>query len=195
MRIVYCADFIYPNDIGGSARYAYDLLRGLVLIGVEVFLITRARSNKELAAGTERLGALVGNNRYFEIGGPWQLIRFSRMVSDQDIIVAHHPVLGLALSVLCPYNHVYYFFHGPYHEEFRSATGIGRRSIRYQMKKIAQLLVLLRSKVIFVLSEFMKSQVESLGIKKTTEVIGPVLDRSKFNSRSSWSTSHKSGKK
>ncbi len=152
--VLVVADFLYPNYMGGSGRLVHSFLRGLEANGLPFTVVTRPSAGVYGATGEldpdyERWKAA---GKVIE-AGPFSpklwgaLLRCSR----ETVLNVHHPVLGLFFTLFAPRKRLAYFFHGPWHEEYKAAGGGG---LAYRIKKAIQVWLLHKADRIMVLSDF-----------------------------------------
>jgi hypothetical protein len=146
MKYIIVSDFVYPRYTGGSARYAYNLVKGMVNGGKnEVVLVSRKPFGTYQLQDEDLLyNNLCIQEKAYEVSlSFWELRKVLARIDRKDLINVHHPVLGSVISFLRPFNEMVYFFHGPYHEEYYQATG--KRGAGYLMRYILQKLILMRA--------------------------------------------------
>lgn len=179
-KVVVVADFVYPNYLGGSARYVYDLLKGFTYHKVDFLLITRMK--RGIFALHDLTDCyyefLKNNNQVVEISSIGDVFKALKKINQDDTLHIHHPVLGLFFAFFSKVGIYTYFFQGPYHKEYRA---VNNSKVGFCLRYGLQKLMLLRANKVFVLSEYMKCKV--LEISKAIPVIqmDPIFDYEKFS--------------
>ncbi|QOG12075.1 glycosyltransferase family 4 protein [Arcobacter sp. FWKO B] len=178
-KIVVVADFVYPNYTGGSARYVYDMIKGFDYNNINFLLITR-RKHGVFSLENEQdkyYTKLKNKNKVIEISGVGDIYNSFKYINKDDILNIHHPILGVFYSFFKHTKVNTYFFHGPFHEEYKSTCN---KKIGFFIRFILQKVVLIKADKILVLSDFMKDKV--LHIHKKAEIfkVGPIFDSEKF---------------
>ena len=179
--LIIVADFLFPNYTGGGARIIHSFLKGLDSAAIDFKVITRPGagiygSTSVMDADFEKW-SLAG--RIIE-APPFSLKLLSalRLFSRETVLNIHHPVLGMFFSFLAPRKHIVYFFHGPWHEEYKVAGG-GR--IGYWIKKRIQIHLLKRADKIVVLSRYFGDiAAELAGNKNKVRVLPPIIEARAF---------------
>ena len=176
-KIVIVADFVYPNYTGGSARYVYDMIKGFYENDIDFLLITRKkRGIFAIEENDKFFEKLKKENKVLEISSLKDIFISFKIINKYDILNIHHPVLGIIYSFLT--NKKIYFFHGPFHKEYKR---VSNNKFLYLLKYLLQKIVLLRASKVLVLSNFMKKEVEELVSNKEIIIIGPIFDMKKFS--------------
>lgn len=162
--ILILADFLYPEVVGGSARFASDINDSLVDAGHHIVVISRN------PAGDYSLGA-----HEFERYEVVRISDFKKVISlirsnHWDCVISHHFLLGL-LSWLVPSRTVKkYFFQGPcYQEHYAKGGGYIGTAVRYVLESIT----VFHQNEIFVLSDYMKQKLP-FWAKPKTKIVGPL---------------------
>jgi len=175
-KVVIIADFVYPNYIGGSARYVYDLIKGFEYNKIDYLLITRKKSGVfALKEKDQFFNAIKENNKVIETSSLKDILNSYKLIKKNDILNIHHPILGFFYSFLK--NKKIYFFHGPLHKEYKEVL---KNKLGYIVRYIIQKFVLKRSNKVLVLSNYMRSEVNEITKDIDVCVIGPIFDSNKF---------------
>jgi glycosyltransferase involved in cell wall biosynthesis len=178
-KIIIVADFIYPNFLGGSARYVYDMIKGFDFNNVDFLLITR-KKHGVFALENEQdkfYEKLKQDGRVIEISGIKDIFSSFKYINKEDILNIHHPILGIFYSLFSKSKKNTYFFHGPLHEEYKSMSG---SKFGFYIRYLFQKIVLMNSSKVFVLSDFMQNKVLDIYSKSNIIKIGPIFDSDKF---------------
>lgn len=178
-KIIIIADFVYPNFLGGSARYVYDLIKGFDYNNIDFLLITRKKHGVFALKNEEDkfYEKIKNENKVIEISSVVDIFNSFKYINKEDILNIHHPILGIFYSLFKTTKLNTYFFHGPFHEEFRAASGT---NIGFYIRYILQKIVLKKASKILVLSDFMKNKVIDVSINSKIYKVGPIFDSEKF---------------
>lgn len=163
MRILTFTDFMFPEYLGGSARFATDLMDALAFDGHEVAAITRPSR-----------GVYAGNPIRRNQKSVFKLLFF---VFRSDLIFSHHPVFACLVALFFPQKLVY-FFHGPFAEEYKSKKG--KHALGFYIRFLLERFVLWRCKKVIVVSEYMAQKISRF--RKKVVDLGPIQ---RFNDGSS----------
>ena len=178
MRVVVVADFSYPNFLGGSARYVYDLVKGFEQNNIDYLLITRKHKGEySLEEDDSFYNQVSSQGKVFEIEGVASYIKSFFLLKKSDLILSHHPALGFLFALIFSSKRITYFFHGPYHQEFKARS---KSILGFKIRKFLQSFVLKRSKQIFVLSKFMQNEVLKIFSSANIKIIPAIVDVAKF---------------
>ena len=91
MRVVVVADFSYPNFLGGSARYVYDLVKGFEQNNIDYLLITRKHKGEySLEEDDSFYNQVSSQGKVFEIEGVASYIKSFFLLKKSDLILSHH---------------------------------------------------------------------------------------------------------
>jgi glycosyltransferase involved in cell wall biosynthesis len=163
-KILVLADFLYPEIVGGSARFASDFNNSLVDTDHEIVVVTRDPSGDYLLAKH--------NFEDYEVVRMDSVLRVYSLIRSKewDCIISHHFLLGL-LTWLAP-NVISkkYFFHGPCYQEHRARGGAWFGTV---IRYLLEYFVLLRQHEIYTLSEYMRSKLPKF-LKPRARVVGPL---------------------
>ena len=178
MKVVVVADFCYPNYIGGSARYVYDLVRGFEENKIDFLLITRKQGGEySLEEQDVFYQRIREQGKVHEVKGLVSYLESISLVGSKDLIMPHHPILGFLFALLFSKKRISYFFHGPLHDEFkaRSNSWLG-----FKVRFFLQSFSLRRAGKIFVLSSFMAKEVLLISSQAKVTVVPAIVDVDKF---------------
>lgn len=181
-KIVVVTDFMYPNYVGGSSRYAHDFVKGLHDHHTDFLVITRKKSGvfgmMEVDDDFYRL--LRTERKVIEVSlSPYSLFSTLHHIGRDDVLNIHHPVLGLFYLAFTWPRKITCTFHGPWHEEYRARGG---NRFGAFLRRRLQALLLRRSEIVFVLSNYMRDKVSSIAENLNIKVVGPMVDFEKFKS-------------
>lgn len=155
LQILTFTDFLFPNYLGGSARFASDLNDALVLNGHSVSEVSRPASGAYSGSPSKRtMQALKQKFSVF-----WRY----------DYVFSHHPVFAIVPALLFSYKFVY-FYHGPFAEEYLLKKS--KRTAGYYARKWLERFILARCKTIIVVSKYMADKIEIFQDK--TVNLGPI---------------------
>ncbi len=168
-KIVVIADFIYPNFLGGSARYVYDMIKGFDYNNIDFLLITRKKYGVFALENEHDMffDKIIKDGKVIEIAGLFNSFKY---IKKDDILNIHHPILGI-------FKVNTYFFHGPLHDEYKAMKD---SKIGFFIRYILQKIVLMNTSKVLVLSDFMKNKVLDIYSKSKVYKIGPIFDAKKF---------------
>src|SRR3989338_11652600 len=179
-KIIVVTDFIYPNYVGGSSRYAYDLVKGFYLNRIDFLVITRKKSGIFGTRGIDDdfYDRLRKEYKVIEVSlNPYSLFSTLNHIGRDDVLNIHHPVLGLFYLVFTRPRKITFTFQGPWHEEY---LAMGGNRFGAFLRKRLQALLLGRSAIVFVLSNYMRNKATSLAKNINIKVVGPIVDFEKF---------------
>lgn len=163
-KVLVLADFLFPEVLGGSARFASDLNDCLAEYA-EIEVITR--KSKGVYAGNE----IVERSYIVNDFGFFRLIRYIlKGCVKPDLVISHHYLLGLFSLFFGLNARKVYFFHGPVGDE-ESAKG-GSKMLS-SVKRVLQYIVLSGQGTIYCLSEYMAARVPKKFQDKLV-VVGPL---------------------
>ena len=157
------ADFLFPDVLGGSARFASELNDSLCYLS-NVEVITRSRTG--IYSGTEKF------DRSYQVlkFGLKSFFKVFNKRNQYDLIISHHYFLGFISIFLSNKATRVYFFHGPVSAEEQARGGM---KIKAFLKGFIEYIVLSKQDKIFCLSDYMASKVP-VGLKHKIEVVGPL---------------------
>ena len=180
MKHVIIADFFYPAVVGGSARYAYDLACGLEELGCEFIIITRAKKGVYSSDINDiHYEKWLANEQIFEVSGINSFFNCLRFLKGDYKVISHHPVLTFLFTFFIKKNKHFYFFHGPFHEEFKTKSS---NFIGYYIRQWLQKFIMIRTKKTFVISEFMGIKAKELSPYSVIKKVNPIVQIEKFRS-------------
>jgi glycosyltransferase involved in cell wall biosynthesis len=166
VRVLVLADFLFPEYLGGSARFATALNESLVDSGCDVDCITRAPAG---LYGSD----LESDHRarvLYSTRGSLAGIAKTICIKKHHIIISHHYLLGLLALLVPRKTKRIYFFHGPVAAESKAK---GSSFLVQRIKQFLESLVLANSNEIYCLSEYMAGKVPTL-FQGKTRVTGPL---------------------
>ena len=108
-KIVVIADFIYPNFLGGSARYVYDMIKGFDYNNIDFLLITRKKYGVFALENEHDMffDKIIKDGKVIEIAGLFNSFKY---IKKDDILNIHHPILGIFYS-LFKVNNISFMVH------------------------------------------------------------------------------------
>ncbi|QNK84305.1 glycosyltransferase family 4 protein [Aliarcobacter cryaerophilus] len=178
-KIVVIADFVYPNFLGGSARYVYDMIKGFEYNNIDFLLITRKKHGFYALENEkdEFYEKIKKENKIIEISGIIDIFKSFKYINKDNILNIHHPILGIFYSLFKTNISNTYFFHGPFHEEYKATSN---KKIGYYIRYVLQKLVLKKATKVLVISDFMKFKVLDISNNSKIYNVGPIFDSEKF---------------
>jgi len=163
-KVVVYSDFIYPEYLGGSARFASEL-------NDELNHFTQLKIYTRKPSGV--YSGIKNNSRsYMVVYGFLNILldSFKNIFIRKDLSISHHYLFGFFSLFLSNAEKNIYFFHGPiYGEEIAKSN----KKLFGEIKKRIEFFVLKRSSQIYCLSSFMKKNIPKKFHHKT-KIIGPV---------------------
>lgn len=180
MKYIIIADFLYPAVVGGSARYAYDLACGLEDLGYDFVIITRVKSGVYSSDINDiHYEKWLASGKIFEISGIESFICSLKLFKSNCKVISHHPILTFLYTFFIKKKKHFYFFHGPFHEEFKAKSS---SVVGFYIRKLIQKFVMVRTKKTFVISEFMEVKAKALSSYSVIKKINPIVQVEKFRS-------------
>ena len=118
MNILTCADFFYPDIVGGSGIMAYEIMRELQRRGHQITVVTRWRqglpTSEEIDGLRVHRYAMPGTQALYPLG-LWRATRLMRglMARERfDVVNMHHASGGIAAEWTRRFPSVF-VFQGP----------------------------------------------------------------------------------
>jgi len=191
VRILTVADFFYPHMVGGSAIYAAQVMRELVVRGHEITVLTRDPGEGSRISEWEGMAI-----RYYAFASspfqyPLAVLRTQAQIGQWlerepfDLVNAHHASSGLAVARMLRTRQtppLVFFFHGPWHLEAMAKERVdglaGNRSgtswrPQFHLRKMADRFILRHSDHIVVLSDYMAGEADAIcpvALTKSTKI-------------------------
>ena len=162
-NILYAADFLFPEFLGGSARFASELANGLISRGHYLRVITRKTGGAYSGKVIQRKYKINYNNEFFQL--------IAAIFCRYDYVISHHFSMALFMSIIFRKKKLIYVFHGPVAEEYELETG--KKGTGYYLRQLIENFVLWRSNKIVVISEYAKKRMLKVFQKKAFN-LGPL---------------------
>ena len=164
--VLILSDFLFPEYLGGSSRFASELNDALVDAGFDVTCITRKPKGQYSSSFTDK--------RSYRVFLVKDVKEFYSVIfsADWDVLIAHHFLLGM-LSYLVSAKKKIYFFHGPVHLERISRGGSW---LSAQCRRFLEFLVLKHVGNIFCLSQYMKNYLPQ-SLRYKASITGPLFNK------------------